>query len=109
MHLTRPHHKKLKLILITILKVLIATTQSETRAVAKPQATAKELLQDINIEIDTIRNPNRGRSAEIPNCLTAKSVEGPPLPLEGVNNVHGSDGLAASVFSVGDSVANDVL
>jgi len=56
-----------------------------------------------------IRNPNSQGIAEIPNFLTTETVEGPALPLEGVDNVHGGDGLAASVLGVGDSVADHVL
>ncbi|CAA7406294.1 unnamed protein product [Spirodela intermedia] len=43
------------------------------------------------------------------NFLTTESVEGPALSLQGVHNVHGGDGLPASVLRVGDSVADDVL
>uniref|UniRef100_A0A8R7QK21 Uncharacterized protein n=1 Tax=Triticum urartu TaxID=4572 RepID=A0A8R7QK21_TRIUA len=39
----------------------------------------------------------------------AEAVEGSPLSLEGVDDVHGGDGLAAGVLRVGDGVANDVL
>lgn len=31
------------------------------------------------------------------------------MPLERVHDVHGGDGLPASVLSVGDGVANDIL
>ena len=41
--------------------------------------------------------------------LAAEVVEGATLALEGVDNVHGVHGLAASVLSVGDSVTDDVL
>ena len=41
--------------------------------------------------------------------LTSESVEGTSLPLEGIDNIHGGDSLPFSVFSVGDSVPNDVL
>ena len=41
--------------------------------------------------------------------LSAESVEGLALALERVDDVHGRDGLAASVLSVGDRVADDVL
>jgi hypothetical protein len=41
--------------------------------------------------------------------LTTEAVEGASLPLEGIDHIHGSHGLAASVFSVGDCVPNDVL
>ena len=44
-----------------------------------------------------------------PACLTAEAVQGPPLALERVDNVEGSDGLAASVLSVGDSVTDHIL
>ncbi len=39
----------------------------------------------------------------------AEAVEGAALPLEGVDDVEGSDGLAAGVLSVGDGVTDDVL
>jgi hypothetical protein len=42
-------------------------------------------------------------------CLTTEAVEGAALALEGVDDVKSSDGLAASVLSVGDSIADDVL
>mmetsp|Transcript_3065 Transcript_3065/g.6607 ORF Transcript_3065/g.6607 Transcript_3065/m.6607 type:complete len:157 (+) Transcript_3065:299-769(+) len=41
--------------------------------------------------------------------LTTESVKGASLALEGVDDVHGSDGLAASVLRVGDGITNDVL
>jgi hypothetical protein len=44
----------------------------------------------------------RGESA-------AKAVEGAALALECVDDVHGSDGLAAGVFGVGDCVVDDIL
>ena len=42
-------------------------------------------------------------------CLTSESVEGTSLPLEGIDNVHGGDGLPLGVFGVGDGVPDDVL
>ena len=42
-------------------------------------------------------------------CLTSESVQGASLPLESIDNIHGSDGLPLGVFSVGDSVPDDVL
>ena len=41
--------------------------------------------------------------------LTSESVEGLSLTLQGVDNVHGSDGLTTSVLGVGDRVPDDVL
>jgi len=41
--------------------------------------------------------------------LPTESVESLALALECVHHVHGSDGLAASVFRVGDTVANHIL
>ena len=41
--------------------------------------------------------------------LTTESVEGLALPLKGVDNIHGGDGLPASVLGVGDGVTDDVL
>jgi len=41
--------------------------------------------------------------------LTSESVEGAALALESVDDIHGCDGLAASMLSVGDGVADHVL
>ena len=41
--------------------------------------------------------------------LTTESVKGLALPLKGVDNIHGSDGLPAGVLGVGDGVTDDVL
>jgi hypothetical protein len=41
--------------------------------------------------------------------LAAEAVEGTALALKRVDDVHGGDGLTASVLSVGDGVADDVL
>jgi hypothetical protein len=40
---------------------------------------------------------------------TTESVQSAALALEGVHNIHGGDGLAASVLGVGDRVADDIL
>ena len=41
--------------------------------------------------------------------LPAKAVEGAPLPLESVDNVHGSDGLAFGMLTVCHCIANDIF
>lgn len=41
--------------------------------------------------------------------LTSKAVEGPALPLQGVDGIHSGDAHAASVLHVGNSVANHSL
>ena len=41
--------------------------------------------------------------------LTTKSVQGTALALEGVHNVHGSNGLALGVLGVGDGIPDNVL
>ncbi|EJK50400.1 hypothetical protein THAOC_30638, partial [Thalassiosira oceanica] len=47
--------------------------------------------------------------ASLRRRLSAEAVEGLSLSLQGVDNVHGSDGLAAGVLGVGDGVTDDVL
>jgi len=42
-------------------------------------------------------------------CLTSETVKGLSLTLEGVDDVHCYDSLAASVLSVGNRVTDDVL
>ena len=41
--------------------------------------------------------------------LASETVESAALALEGVDDVHGGDGLAAGVLGVGDGVTDDVL
>ncbi|URE06137.1 hypothetical protein MUK42_07871 [Musa troglodytarum] len=41
--------------------------------------------------------------------LTAEAVEGAALALEGIDDVHGGDGLAAGVLSAGVGVPDDAL
>ena len=41
--------------------------------------------------------------------LSAETVEGLSLTLEGVDDVHGSDSLTTSMLGVGDRVTDDVL
>jgi len=42
-------------------------------------------------------------------CLTAESVQGTSLPLQGIDNVHGGDSLPLGVFGIGDGIPDDVL
>ena len=41
--------------------------------------------------------------------LTAEAVQSAALTLEGIDDVHGSDGLPLGVFGVGDGIPDDVL
>ena len=41
--------------------------------------------------------------------LTSESVEGTSLPLEGIDHVHGGDGLPLGVLGVGDGIPDDIL
>ena len=41
--------------------------------------------------------------------LTSKSIESTSLPLEGIDDIHGSNSLPLGMFSVGDSIPDDVL
>ena len=42
-------------------------------------------------------------------CLTSEAVEGASLPLEGIDDIQGSDGLTTSMLSIGDGITDDVL
>jgi len=42
-------------------------------------------------------------------CLTAESVEGTSLSLQGVDDIHGGHGLPLGVLGVGDGITDDVL
>ena len=41
--------------------------------------------------------------------LTAESIKSASLPLQGVHDVHGGNGLSFGVLSVGDGITDDVL
>lgn len=43
------------------------------------------------------------------SCLTAEAVQGAALTLEGIDDVHGGDGLPLGVLGVGDGITDDVL
>ena len=40
---------------------------------------------------------------------TTETIQGPALPLESVDDVHGSDSLPLGMLSVGDGVTDDIL
>ena len=44
----------------------------------------------------------------LPN-LSSETIKGLSLTLEGVDNVHGCDGLSAGVLGVGDGITDDIL
>ena len=56
-----------------------------------------------------IVNTKQPASAPAGGKLSSESVEGLSLPLEGIDNIHGGDGLPASVLGVGDGITDDVL
>ena len=41
--------------------------------------------------------------------LSSESVKGAPLPLEGIDHVHGSHSLPLGMLSVGDGIPDDIL
>lgn len=43
------------------------------------------------------------------SCLTSESVEGTSLSLQGVDDIHGGDGLPLGVLGVGDGITDHVL
>ena len=58
--------------------------------------------------------PEKGRLGQlelhgVEMSLTSESVQGASLPLEGIDNIHGGDGLPLGVFGVGDGIPDDVL
>jgi len=50
-----------------------------------------------------------GGGGDTRGSLTSETVEGATLPLEGVDDIKGGDGLPLGVLSVGDGVADHVL
>ena len=54
--------------------------------------------------------PKKGRFVlELSGLLTSESVQGPALSFQGVNYVHGSDGLPLGMLCVCDGITDDVL
>jgi hypothetical protein len=58
--------------------------------------------------------PEKGRLVELYSLgrwkrLTSESAQGASLPLEGMNDIHGSDGLPLGMFGVGDGIPDDIL
>jgi len=41
--------------------------------------------------------------------LSAEAIQSPPLPLQGIDHIHGSDSLPLGMFSVGDRIPDHVL
>ena len=41
--------------------------------------------------------------------LASESVQGAALPLQSIDDIHGSDGLPFGVFGVGDGIPDDIL
>ena len=41
--------------------------------------------------------------------LASESVQGASLPLEGIDNIHGGDGLPIGMFGAGDGIPDDIL
>ena len=41
--------------------------------------------------------------------LTAESIQSPALPLQRIDDIHGSHSLAAGMFSVCDRITDDIL
>ena len=41
--------------------------------------------------------------------LTAKSVQGTALTLQGIDDIHGGDGLSLGVLGVGDGITDDIF
>ena len=41
--------------------------------------------------------------------LTAKSVQGTALTLQGIDDIHGGNGLSLGVLGVGDGITDDIL
>ena len=66
-----------------------------------------------NSLFDQYGGPEKGLLFGLPvgwiGSLTSESVEGAALPLEGIDDVHGGDGLPLGVLGVGDGIPDDVL
>ncbi|KAG6509885.1 hypothetical protein ZIOFF_027892 [Zingiber officinale] len=99
-----PFEKQDKLLTITCVGRSGVTIQSETTG--ERSKTWHTDFRKIAMIQFSARAP---LIASLQKGLASKPVEGPPLALEGVDHVHGSDRLAASVLSVGHGVSDDIL
>ena len=66
--------------------------------------------QQFSDVVVALKKASGGRERERSRrCLTTESVESATLSLEGIDDVHGSHGLALGVLSVGDGIADHIL
>ena len=56
-----------------------------------------------------LESKGNGAETDCRKILAAKAVQGPALPLQSVDNIHGCDGLPLGVLGVGHGVADDIL
>ena len=70
-------------------------------------------LERINSLFVLFGGPEKGRLGrwveDVLVSLTSESVQGASLPLQSIDNIHGGDSLPLGVFSVGDSIPDDIL
>ena len=70
------------------------------------------LILVYNISNGKYGGPQKGQflgCKGVVGCLSSESVQGASLPLEGVDHIHGGDGLPLGVLGVGDGIPDDVL
>jgi len=62
------------------------------------------------VVVSAVSNPSLNlHHVTVKLCLTTETVECLSLTLQGIDDIHGGDGLTTGVFSVGDRITDDIL
>ena len=76
-------------------------------------STSRFTIKRFYLHIDYIGGPEKGRLVHYERGrrrkLTTKTVQGTTLPLQRIDNIHGSDRLSLGMFSIRDSISDDIL
>ena len=71
--------------------------------------TCKQMYWSLSNEIVALRKAFFGFGIEDSYFLTSESIKGTALPLEGIDNIHSGNSFPLGMFSVGNSISDDIL
>ena len=71
--------------------------------------TCKQMYWSPSDEIVALRKAFLRFGIEGCYFLTSESIKGTALPLEGIDDIHSGDSFPLSMFSVGDSITDDIF
>ena len=76
-------------------------------------STSRFTIKRFYLHIDYIGGPEKGRLVHYERGrrrkLTTKTVQGTTLPLQRVDNIHGSDSLPLGMFGIRNSISDNIL